>query len=129
MIRFSSVTKGYIGETLFSEASFSIGKEERCGIVGRNGSGKTTLLRLMTGEEHPDAGEIYVPKQCHIGYLSQHIRFSRPTILEEAVLCLPAYRIHEEHVAKKFSLVSVLQKKIFCVLQIPFLAAINSVSI
>ena len=29
-------------------------------IVGENGAGKSTLMRLLSGEDHPDSGEIFV---------------------------------------------------------------------
>ena len=75
-------------QKLFSNASFTINSKERCGLVGRNGSGKTTLLRLIIGQEHIDKGSITIPKGYHLGYLDQHIRFSKQTVLEEACLGL-----------------------------------------
>ena len=75
-------------QKLFSNASFTINSKERCGLVGRNGSGKTTLLRLIIGQEHIDKGSITIPKGYHVGYLDQHIRFSKQTVLEEACLGL-----------------------------------------
>ncbi|HEX6789963.1 MAG TPA: ABC-F family ATP-binding cassette domain-containing protein, partial [Candidatus Krumholzibacteria bacterium] len=52
--------------------------------VGRNGHGKTTVFRMILDEVHPDGGEILIPKRYRIGHLDQHIRFSQPTVLEEA---------------------------------------------
>lgn len=75
-------------QPLFSEATFTINSNERCGLVGRNGSGKTTLLRLIVGQERADGGAISTPKGYRLGYLDQHIRFSKPTVLEEACLGL-----------------------------------------
>lgn len=61
---------------------------ERLGLVGRNGSGKTTLFKIILGEEEPDEGQIVFPKNYRLGYLEQHIRFTKPTLLEEACLGL-----------------------------------------
>ena len=77
-----SITYG--GTTLFKDASFGLQKGERCGLVGRNGSGKTTLFRLITGQQLPDSGKIFFPKNYRLGFLDQHIRFTHPTIIEEA---------------------------------------------
>ena len=38
--------------------SFTIGKGEKLGILGRNGAGKSTLVRLVSGAEMPTSGSI-----------------------------------------------------------------------
>jgi ATP-binding cassette, subfamily F, member 3 len=77
------------GHPLFTKASFSLQKGERCGLVGKNGSGKSTLFRLITKQESSFGGTISISKNYKIGTLDQHIRFSKGTILEEAALGLP----------------------------------------
>ena len=42
------------------DVSFSIGRGQMLGVVGRNGSGKTTLLRILAGVYHPDQGRVSV---------------------------------------------------------------------
>jgi ATP-binding cassette subfamily F protein 3 len=88
MIQFINVSMSHGDQNLFSDATFTINSGERCGLVGRNGSGKTTLLRLIIGQEHADGGLITIPKGYRLGYLDQHIHFSKPTVLEEACLGL-----------------------------------------
>jgi len=46
----------YGGVEVLEDATFSIQKGEKCGLVGRNGAGKSTLFRLIEGEEKPDKG-------------------------------------------------------------------------
>lgn len=84
MVQVSGIEKAYGQQTVFQDVSFSVGPCEKIGLVGRNGSGKTTLFRLITGEEQPDSGTIAITNGYKIGYLSQHIHFSRPTVVEEA---------------------------------------------
>lgn len=89
MIQFDDISKAYGGETLLEGLTFTLSRGERCGLVGRNGSGKSTLLRLITKEEFPDGGTIECPKGYTIGYLTQHLHLTRPTLLEEAAQELP----------------------------------------
>jgi ABC-type polysaccharide/polyol phosphate transport system ATPase subunit len=42
------------------EVTFSVGRGETVGIVGRNGSGKSTCLKLMAGVMAPTDGEVHV---------------------------------------------------------------------
>jgi ATP-binding cassette, subfamily F, member 3 len=73
-------------QILFRDASFRLLPGSRTGLVGANGSGKTTVFRLLTGEEHPDQGEISKPKRTVIGYFSQDVGdMSGRTALEEVV--------------------------------------------
>ena len=88
MIQVDTLSIGYQGLDLFTQASFSLQEGERCGLVGRNGSGKSTLFRLITREEIPDEGTIAIRKNYEIGILDQHIRFTQDTILDEAALGL-----------------------------------------
>lgn len=89
MILFDDVSLSFAGKPLFQHASFTLQRNERCGLVGRNGSGKTTIMRLITRQMEPDSGRIAMPKDYKIGYLEQHIQFTKPTLLEEAALGLP----------------------------------------
>jgi ATP-binding cassette subfamily F protein 3 len=98
MIQVDDLTLSYHGYPVFEHVSFIIGAKERCGLIGRNGSGKTSLLRLLIGQEQPDQGTISFSKGYKLGYLDQHIRFTCPTVLEEAVLGLKEEE--REHVYK-----------------------------
>lgn len=88
MLIVTDLTKSYGTQTLFDSVGFTIGPRERVGLVGRNGSGKTTLFRLILGEEEPDRGTIAVSRGSTVGYLAQHLTFTRDTVLGEACLGL-----------------------------------------
>jgi ATP-binding cassette subfamily F protein 3 len=91
MIRVSGLRKSYGREPLFEDVSFSLQSGEKLGVVGRNGHGKSTLFKILMKEEHEDGGEIQIPKNYKVGYLSQHLKFTHPTILEEVCEALPVY--------------------------------------
>ncbi|MBU1862649.1 MAG: ABC-F family ATP-binding cassette domain-containing protein [Candidatus Omnitrophica bacterium] len=89
MISAQQLTKNYGQTELFKDATFTVHKGERVGLVGRNGSGKTTLFRLIMGEESADEGAVVVPRGYRIGQISQQLDFREETVLEEACLGLP----------------------------------------
>lgn len=95
MINVEGLSIAFHGNTLIEKAIFALQRRERVGFVGRNGSGKTTFFRLLTGEEAADTGTISIQKDYTIGVLQQHIRFTQPTLIEEAALGLrPEDRDH-----------------------------------
>ncbi len=86
MIALSRISKHYGRQALFLEASLQLDPGEKVGLVGPNGSGKTTLFRMITGEEHPDDGEVSVPKRLTIGYFRQEASEARGnSVLDEAI--------------------------------------------
>ncbi len=71
MIRVENVTKSYKGTTVaLRDCSVDIQKGEFVFLVGPSGSGKSTFLRLLTKEEEPDDGRIWVAGK-EIAHLSQ----------------------------------------------------------
>ncbi len=54
MIRLDNVSKQVGHQILFIEASATLQKGEKTGLVGPNGAGKTTLFRMIAGEEQPE---------------------------------------------------------------------------
>ncbi len=88
IIQAEGLCLSYGSQVVLEGAGFSIQRGERCGLIGRNGSGKSTLFRLIAGDEELDKGTIVMPKGYRLGLLQQQIRFSMPTILEEAALGL-----------------------------------------
>src|SRR6267142_1167069 len=73
MIRLDNISKQIGHQILFIEASAALQKGEKVGLVGPNGAGKTTLFRMITGEEHPDEGQVAVDRGVTIGYFSQDV--------------------------------------------------------
>ena len=73
MIRLDSIGKQNGKQIVFIEASATLLKGEKIGLVGPNGAGKTTLFRLITGEEAPDEGQVSVDRGITIGYFSQDV--------------------------------------------------------
>jgi ATP-binding cassette subfamily F protein 3 len=90
MIGVENLHKSFGSQILFEGAGFKLNPKERIGLVGLNGHGKTTLFRIIIGEESPDAGTISVPKHYRIGYVRQHLDFTKDTVLKEGMTGLAA---------------------------------------
>lgn len=101
MIQIENLSFGYYDNILLENVTFSVGKGEKIGFIGKNGSGKSTLFRLIAGKEKPSTGKIIVPKDYSTGYLDQHIHFSKKTVLDEAVSVLSTADGSEDYLAKR----------------------------
>ena len=73
MIRLDNVSKQHGHQILFIEASATLLKGEKAGLVGPNGAGKTTHFRMITGQDQPDEGQVAVDRGVTIGYFSQDV--------------------------------------------------------
>jgi ATP-binding cassette, subfamily F, member 3 len=104
MIQVSQLTKGYGTQVLFEDISFTLGKGERVGLVGRNGTGKSTLFKILLNEELPDAGDVIIPKNYQIETLKQHLQFTQPTILQECMTALKGDAQFDEYKVEKMLL-------------------------
>lgn len=101
MISIKNISKRYGTRVLFSDVSFDVLAGGKIGLVGRNGHGKTTLFRIISGEEEPDEGKVFRPNNYSIGYLEQHLTFTKSTVLEEGCVGLGPEEIASEWKVEK----------------------------
>ncbi len=81
MLSFSSLALRRGTRLLISDATFTIYRGEKVGIVGANGTGKSTLLALVRGEIQPDAGSFEMPSQLVMAHVAQELHATeRPAI-------------------------------------------------
>jgi len=69
---------------LFADATFTIERGERWGVVGRNGTGKTTLFRLLAGAAEPTRGTVARESGIRISLMDQHRDFGTASTVWEA---------------------------------------------
>jgi len=81
MLSFSSLALRRGTRLLISDASFTVYRGEKVGIVGANGCGKSSLLALVLGELQPDAGSVEYPSQLVVAHVAQELEATqRPAI-------------------------------------------------
>ena len=72
------IEKAFGEKHLFSDVELTVTGRERIAIIGDNGTGKSTLVKLITGEEQPDSGYLYLGPSVKAAYLPQIIHFQNP---------------------------------------------------
>jgi ATP-binding cassette subfamily F protein 3 len=87
-------------QLIFDDVNFSVGLNDKVGIVGVNGAGKTTLFKIIVGEIIPDKGKVNVPKKGTLGWLPQIIDDTRTkqdmSVLDFLLSGRPTKKILEE---------------------------------
>jgi ATP-binding cassette, subfamily F, member 3 len=84
---------------ILRDLSFQVENGDRIGLIGPNGSGKTSLLRIISGEMHPDSGEVVLTGGSRFGYLSQDVdeRLSGP-LLQSIIDSIPRRKTIREEI-------------------------------
>ncbi len=98
MIALNKISKRYGSQALFVEASMQLDPGEKVGLVGPNGAGKSTVFRLITGEEHPDDGDVSLPKRITIGHFRQEQgEMGGRSVIDETIIgCGKVGELHHE---------------------------------
>ena len=73
MLTFSGLSLRRGTRLLIADASFTIYRGEKVGIVGANGCGKSSLIALILGELQPDAGSFDMPTQLVVAHVAQEM--------------------------------------------------------
>jgi ATP-binding cassette ChvD family protein len=71
VVEAKGLTKGFDGELLWDDVSFSLPRGGIVGVIGPNGVGKTTLFKMIVGQEKPDAGELVIGETVQLSYVDQ----------------------------------------------------------
>jgi ATP-binding cassette subfamily F protein 3 len=80
----SGVVVEFGATRLLADVTFTVGRGERWGVVGRNGTGKTTLFRLLTGEAEPTRGTVARATGLRFSVMEQHRDFAGASTVWEA---------------------------------------------
>ena len=71
VIEVNGVSKGFNGEMLYENVSFSVPKGAIVGVIGGNGAGKSTLFKIIAGMEQADSGNVELGDTVDLVYVEQ----------------------------------------------------------
>ena len=71
VIEAEKLRKAYGNRLLIDDLDFKLPPGGIVGVIGPNGAGKTTLFRMITGQDHPDAGKLTIGDTVKLGYVDQ----------------------------------------------------------
>ena len=86
LISVSNLTIEFGATTVLRDVTFTVGRGDRWGILGRNGSGKTSLFKMIAGILAPAQGKGQIARVggLRMSMLEQHRSFSGHTTVWEA---------------------------------------------
>jgi len=72
VIKVEEASFSYGDKIILKDVNIGIDMTTRATLVGPNGSGKSTFIKLITGENKPDSGSVWIQNGLRIGYYNQH---------------------------------------------------------
>jgi ATP-binding cassette subfamily F protein uup len=83
------VRKAFGSRAVLEDASFTLMRGERVGLIGANGTGKSTFAKIVAGVETADEGALATRRGISVRYLAQEpvldLAASARTVVEEAL--------------------------------------------
>ena len=76
LVVFDRVSLAFGHLPLLDQVGLQIDPGERVSVVGRNGVGKSTLLRILSGEQAPESGSVWMNPGTRVARLDQDVPLS-----------------------------------------------------
>jgi ATP-binding cassette subfamily F protein uup len=106
LLTLEQITHAYGYLPLLDRADLRMEPGERVALIGRNGTGKSTLLKIISGEEPPDAGQVWRAPGARVARLAQDVPLEGDlTVREEILAGLPGSQVERETAAHQADIV------------------------
>ena len=86
MLQVTNISLIFGERKILNEVSFQASYKDKIGLVGRNGAGKSTLLKIIAGIQSPTSGQVQMPNQAKLGFLTQDLPEAGELSVKDAVL-------------------------------------------
>lgn len=94
-IGLNKLSKSFGNKQVLKEVSFEVKTGEHVALIGQNGCGKTTILKLISKEESPTSGDIFIRKDATIGVLEQKPKVEWFELIVEDILYSAFKKVNE----------------------------------
>ena len=94
-IGLNKLSKSFGNKQVLKEVSFEVKTGEHVALIGQNGCGKTTILKLISKEEVPTSGDIFIRKDATIGVLEQKPKVEWFELIVEDILYSAFKKVNE----------------------------------
>jgi ATP-binding cassette subfamily F protein 3 len=83
LLQVQNLSKSFGTKKVLDNASFTVSKKQKIGVIGRNGAGKSTLFKIIMDQISADSGTVQILDHTRIGYLKQEDDFTETdTVLQ-----------------------------------------------
>jgi ATP-binding cassette, subfamily F, member 3 len=89
LLQARGIAKSFGSRQILRGLEFDIEPGARIGMIGPNGGGKSTFLRILTGDEHADAGDVTQRRGLVVAYLPQQLEGDHRTAEETLAAARP----------------------------------------
>jgi ABC transport system ATP-binding/permease protein len=85
LLKLTNLSIAFGTHALLDRANFQLDAGERVGLLGRNGEGKSTLMKIIAGNIHADAGEVWRQPELRLAWLEQSPDLADDSTIYDAV--------------------------------------------
>ena len=85
LVTVTDLNKSFGDKEVLKDATFTIHRGARIGVIGPNGTGKTTFMRILAGDETDYTGSVKLHPNIRVGYVSQEPPLDEDRTVQENV--------------------------------------------